>query len=115
MIPVAVKPSITITLDRTIDETMIVAVLHGLEEEGIPYQLDTDKVEDIVASAYMASTQSPLSVGLAVFRDELVIHYKNLPSHSPLFYIRRLGALPEEEKRKLGCNAARLVKGIPFA
>ncbi len=57
-------------------------------------------------------SSSPLLVGIACDREQLIVHYKNLPASTPLFSLRyhqdRLA------RRNTGNNAARLVKGIPF-
>jgi len=41
----------------------------------------------------------------------VVVHYKNLHAEQPLFTVTRDSA---DRLRRLGANAARLVKGVPF-
>ena len=87
-------------------------VLLGIEEEGIPFLLQHHPAGDVVDSAWQAARSSPLLVGIACDREQLIVHYKNLPASTPLFSLRyhqdRLA------RRNTGNNAARLVKGIPF-
>lgn len=87
-------------------------VLLGIEEEGIPFVLQTQTGRDITHCAWQAAQQSPLLVGIACDTQSLVVHYKNLPASAPLFTLTyRQNAL---DRRKAGNNAARLVKGVPF-
>lgn len=87
-------------------------VLLGIEEEGIPFVLQPQTGGDLVHHAWQAAQRSPLLVGIACDREQLIVHYKNLPASTPLFSLRyhqdRLA------RRNTGNNAARLVKGIPF-
>ncbi|HDU4267674.1 TPA: glycerol dehydratase reactivase beta/small subunit family protein [Klebsiella variicola] len=87
-------------------------VLLGIEEEGIPFVLQPRTGGDLVHHAWQAAQRSPLLMGIACDREQLIVHYKNLPASTPLFSLRyhqdRLA------RRNTGNNAARLVKGIPF-
>ncbi|GAA3601193.1 MULTISPECIES: glycerol dehydratase reactivase beta/small subunit family protein [Lactobacillaceae] len=86
-------------------------MLLGIEEEQIPYQFtDIDK-PTAVERAYDASVISRLSVGIGFDDDQVIVHYKNLKPDSPLFKVAETGY---DAIRKVGANAARLVKGVPF-
>ena len=87
-------------------------VLLGIEEEGIPFLLQHHPAGDVVDSAWQAARSSPLLVGIACDRHTLVVHYKNLPSSAPLFTLTY--QQNSHDRRSIGNNAARLVKGIPF-
>ncbi|MBA7801024.1 glycerol dehydratase reactivase beta/small subunit family protein [Citrobacter freundii] len=87
-------------------------VLLGIEEEGIPFVVQESHSADIILSAWLAACQSPLLVGIGCNREQLVVHYKNLPTSAPLFTL--MYHQDSHARRCIGNNAARLVKGIPF-
>ncbi len=87
-------------------------IVFGLEEEGIPFELSPqDEVSDIKLS-YNASLNSKVEVGIGVNSSLISLHYRKLDANKPLFTIKFDDEI--ENLRKLGTNAARLVKGIPF-
>ncbi|BCV25859.1 hypothetical protein kuro4_26320 [Gelria sp. Kuro-4] len=86
----------------------------GLEEEGIPGELQVEAGEAGAAElAYAAAQASPLGTGVGLAADGLAVHYSRLPRERPLFFLPRSECSPAAARR-LGANAARLVKGIPF-
>ncbi|GEK27857.1 glycerol dehydratase reactivase beta/small subunit family protein [Furfurilactobacillus siliginis] len=87
-------------------------LLNGIEEEEIPYQM-TDKVsgENTVELAHEASLASQLHVGLATDDQFAYLHLNSLPVDKPL---ARVALSDKEDLRRLGANAARLVKRVPF-
>jgi hypothetical protein len=90
-------------------------VFWGLEEEGIPFELQEAAQGNAVALAKEAAHMSPLNVGIAVSGAEqaIVLHHRDLPADQPLFVINlRSAAL--RDLRRLGINAARLVKAEPL-
>ncbi|WP_196210276.1 glycerol dehydratase reactivase beta/small subunit family protein [Citrobacter sp. Res13-Sevr-PEB04-36] len=87
-------------------------VLLGIEEEGIPFVVQENHSTDIIHSAWLAACQSPLLVGIGCNQEQLVVHYKNLPTSAPLFTL--MYQQDSHVRRSIGNNAARLVKGIPF-
>lgn len=114
MIPVVSKPAIYFHADKNADPDCIKQVLFGIEEEGIPCELEMMPLKEEVQAAFRASASSPLLVGITLKNDHLVIHYRNLPPDKPLFSEYRFGAATLEKQRNMGMNAARLVKGVPF-
>ena len=88
--------------------------LYDIEEEGIPYQISQVNDTDTVAAAYNTALQSPLQVGIACDRQEMVVHFKNLQPDSPLYRLTLAGPAQDDTLRSLGNNAARLVKGLPL-
>lgn len=91
--------------------------LYGIEEESIPFrEIDDQDIADLskmstVEKAYQAALASQLGVGLAYDNEFAYLHQKNLPADEPLFKV----ALSNQTNiNRLGTNAARLVKGIPF-
>ncbi|CNH05238.1 TPA: glycerol dehydratase reactivase beta/small subunit family protein [Yersinia enterocolitica] len=105
-------PAIVISLTSPTPEAVWHQVLLGIEEEGIPWQWQQDDDTDAILRAWQAATRSPLLVGLACSADEVIVHFRHLPPASPLF--RQPMAQDEDPLRRLGNNAARLVKGLPF-
>ena len=89
-------------------------ILYGMEEEGIPFELQKMQSYDVIYESHLASMESALLVGVAYLNDQVVIHYRNLPLDAPIFNESRLASKDNKFLRALGANAARLVKGIPF-
>lgn len=87
-------------------------VLLGIEEEGIPFIVQQQITDDVVQCAWQAARLSPLLVGIACDSETLIVHYKNLPASAPLFTLTYHQDNPA--RRRIGNNAARLVKGLPF-
>ena len=85
----------------------------GLEEEGIPSERRPWPEQDASLLAYEAAVSSPLGTGVGVGIDGIAAHYRRLARESPLFFVPT-DELSGNEGRRLGVNAARLVKGIPF-
>ena len=105
-------PSIKISvLDKK--SVYIKEIAHGIEEEGIPYEITEESFLDITEKAFEISQASRLSVGIAVDREKAVIHFSKLRTDSPLF-ILSLQGIEKGKLRTYGSNAARLIKGIPF-
>ena len=64
--------------------------------------------------ADLASRNSALSVGIGVDEQAIVLTYKNIPAHKFVYRLTGYAQYPDS-LRTLGVNAARLVKGNPFA
>ncbi|HFI0253581.1 TPA: glycerol dehydratase reactivase beta/small subunit family protein [Streptococcus suis] len=113
----ATKPVILIYQKGTVDQEKLTQVELGMEEEGIPFLkevIEATSEEGIVSLAYQAAQSSPLSVGLAINDQEIVLHYRNLQKEQ-FFY--RVDDYPRQSNRVLrilGTNAAKLVKGTPL-
>ncbi|HJE86557.1 glycerol dehydratase reactivase beta/small subunit family protein [Levilactobacillus brevis] len=86
-------------------------LLNRIEEEAIPVQTKVIVEDDVVARAYQAALASRLSVGIGFAGQQVVVHYKNLRPTQPLFSVMTTS---NDQLRRLGANAARLVKGVPF-
>ncbi len=90
----------------------------GMEEEGIPFKTSETRIADIKVDAHKAASLSPLAVGIACTNQEVVVHSRNLTPDNPLFQIslhrQSSDSQLNNQLRNLGCNAARLVKGLPF-
>ncbi|HFI0578961.1 TPA: glycerol dehydratase reactivase beta/small subunit family protein [Streptococcus suis] len=110
------KPVILIYKLGEVDQEKLTQVELGMEEEGIPFLKEVIETtsEGIVSLAYQAAQSSPLSVGLAINDQEIVLHYRNLQKEQ-FFY--RVDDYPRQSNRVLrilGTNAAKLVKGTPL-
>ena len=108
------KPTIIVSVHKTVDEEVLKDILFGIEEEGIPYSIIKNEDVPAVSAGYSASLQSKLSVGIGCSNEEVVVHHKNLRPEKYLFKITDYRSKPKELKRTLGSNAARLVKGNIF-
>ena len=113
MIESAKKPSIHVHTNNQ-ESAALQQLLFGMEEEGIPFMITEAQSNDVIREAHTATLSSPLLVGAALINDKVAIHYRNLPPEAPLFYEERITKDEKERLRKLGSNAARLVKGIAF-
>lgn len=109
------RPAIFIALPNQLNNKVpdeLKPMLHGIEEEQIPFQtMQVEDADSAVARAYQAAVASRLSVGISFDDQQIVVHYKNLKPNEPLFVV------PIDNPtniRKVGANAARLVKGVPF-
>lgn len=107
-------PSIHVYYSSLIEDTSIFnQLLYGIEEEGIPFNLQGKEESSAIKLSYLAAQNSTLDVGVGVGEaGEVILHYTKLNKDKPLFQIH----LKEDVKklRNLGANGARLVKGLPF-
>jgi len=106
------KPSIKLFYD-----SMAVAVadfndvLLGIEEEGIPYDIQPMDISDVLELAAQASKSSRVGVGIGISKEGIVLQYEKLDKMTPIF---RIKIYQTDLYRKIGSNAARLVKKMPF-
>ena len=107
------KPTIKVYYNQNaIDKEAFEPLLHGIEEEGIPYAISGMEEDDIFNLSHEASKDSKLGVGLGINSDKIALHYEKLDRLSPLFKIELQNK--NQTLRDLGANATRLVKRIPF-
>ena len=107
-------PAVWIFRSPSVEEESYQPILWGLEEEGIPFELQ-DTSDGVVRDlARQAANGSPLDVGIAIGKSgEVVLHHRDLPAEAPLFSID-VKPLQPGTLRRLGMNAARLVKRQPL-
>ncbi|SHE34733.1 glycerol dehydratase reactivase beta/small subunit family protein [Alkalibacter saccharofermentans] len=108
------KTAIFVYISPEIHETPILnEVLWGIEEEEVPYNVETIDKKEATELGYQAAIASPLGVGVGFGEDGYIaLHSSNLKQDEPLL---KFSFKEETHKvRALGANAARLVKGIPF-
>lgn len=108
------RPSVRILASRAANVDLD-AVFYGLEEEGIPVDVHEAVRGNAVALAKEAAQMSPLNVGIGVDGREgtLALHHRDLPEDHPLF-VFKFNEVGSRELRRLGINAARLVKSEPL-
>ena len=107
-----IRPSIKVFYDCDhLSESDFVSVLLGIEEEGIPYDIQAVHCADVLELAHNASLDSRLGVGVGISKEGIVLQYEKLDKAAPLF---RIKFYQTDQFRSLGSNAARLVKKIPF-
>ena len=108
------RPTINIYYSSQIkDKSSYNQLLWGIEEEGLPYNIESKLLENSIELGYSAAEDSKLNVGIGIGKDgNIIVHYQKLNKEEPLFSLN----IKDEHHnlRKLGANAARLIKGIPF-
>jgi hypothetical protein len=90
----------------------IALIEHGIEEESVPWVVESGFDGESVAVAYEAALGSALEIGVSVNADgRIVVHHKQLPDERPLYDFTDAEG---SRARTLGSNAARLAKGTPL-
>ena len=108
-------PAVWIFKSPVVEEESYQPILWGLEEEGIPFELQDTSNGVVRDLARQAANGSPLDVGIAIGKSgEVVLHHRDLPAETPLFSLN-IKPLQPSTLRRLGMNAARLVKRQPLA
>ncbi len=107
--------AIWVMAPETVPQSIIEPILWGLEEEGIPAEVQQTQNAPAHHLAKLAADGSPLNVGIGInVLDHVVaLHHRDLPVGSPLFSLVGEDLNPAC-LRRLGANAARLFKGDPF-
>lgn len=106
------KPAILILLNSNLDEEILTEVLHGIEEEGIPFRIKKDTLNNPFDLAYQAALESNLSVGIGCSNNELILTQRSISQDKCIMKIKISDS--NEHKRSFGVNSARLVKGNAF-
>ncbi len=87
-------------------------ILWGIEEEEIPYILQSFDEVDAKELGYKGAKESKLQVGIGIGKDEVTLYHEKLDLDKPLF--RYSIDSNGDILRALGVNGARLIKGNPF-
>ncbi|MBK5442855.1 MULTISPECIES: glycerol dehydratase reactivase beta/small subunit family protein [Peribacillus] len=103
--------NIAILYDSALNVNQIQEICAGLEEEGVSFLVQKcDKASNYIELGSKAACMSPLKVGIGIDRvGNICVHHENLKQEEP--YLQDI----IQNGRKLGKNAARLVKGLPLA
>jgi hypothetical protein len=106
------RPTIKVYFDcDSLTVSDFLGVLLGIEEEGIPYDVQEVHDSDVLELAYRASLDSRLGVGVGISKQGIVLQFEKLDKAAPLF---RIKLYQRDLFRSIGANAARLVKKMPF-
>lgn len=107
------KPTIKIHVNSSFQsKTVLNQLCYGIEEEGIPFEIETVEGSSHIIIAYEACQISRLGVGIGVTESHVALHYEKLQADFPLFCVSTHSDL--ESIRAIGTNGARLVKRMPF-
>ena len=108
------RPAILILIAPGLPPGFLDPILWGIEEEGIPFEIREAWNAPAVEVAKQAANGSALNVGIAWTESgEVVLHHRDLPEAMPLFALPASSAAAGE-LRRMGMNAARLVKRQPL-
>ncbi len=107
--------AIRVMAPGTVPQSVVEPILWGLEEEGIPAEVQRTDNAPATHLAKRAADGSPLGVGIGINVIDLMVtlHHRDLPEDGPLFSLAAEDMNPTS-LRLLGANAARLFKGDPF-
>ncbi|MGV8907128.1 MAG: glycerol dehydratase reactivase beta/small subunit family protein [Acetobacterium sp.] len=109
----APKPEIKVIHNKLMTcQTVIDQIVHGIEEEGLPYSVEQSEETNPVELAFRGAELSHLGVGIGITDNEVVLHFIKLKEDQPLFKIPAYS--DDSVLRAIGSNAARLVKRMPF-
>lgn len=106
------KPTIRILHNSQAVAETVRQLQYGMEEEGVPCEVDTATGMDAVEMAWEAANASRLSVGVGLDGQRLVLHFSKLEPSYPLLQLPARSDVMQI--RALGSNAARLVKKLPL-
>ena len=109
------KPAVKIEASTQVPDKIMAPIMWGLEEEGMPAEVRIGKQGSANRLAKQAANDSPLNVGIGieVAQATVALHHRNLPEEKPLMLLAT-HHLDAEHLRRLGANAARLVKNEPL-
>ena len=90
---------------------LVAPIERGIEEERVSWTVRAGYEGDVVDVAHRAANESKLKIGVGVGERGAVLHHQQLPRSTPVFSIRDVST---DQARKIGSNAARLAKRLPF-
>lgn len=110
------SPAVWIFAHAPLPAGVISAILRGLEEEGIPAEVREVPPSRAALLARQAAIGSPLGVGIgvSVLDTRAILDHRDLPEGAPLFDLA-IDRPEHDGLRRMGANAARLVKGDALA
>ncbi|MDF2879823.1 MAG: propanediol dehydratase [Clostridiaceae bacterium] len=106
------KPCIYVVADN-IDNALFKNILAGIEEEDLPYEIFNLNKKDLVSTTHKASQQSKLGVAIGFSNNRVIVHYSKLKENNAIIDTS-LKDYEITKARKIGNNAARLYKVMPF-
>ena len=108
-------PAVHIRHSQDAPSRVLTEIALGLEEEGIPVEFFPSRGASYLSESKEAAMASRLNVGIGLdwASKRIALHHRDLPLQAPLFDLSGeaeiVGSL-----RRMGANAARLVKGDPL-
>lgn len=102
-------PSIGIYYSSSEAEQLARAVGHGIEEEGLPYEIIRKRLDG--SEAYELTKRPGLGVIVVVAEGGAAVYTRQLKQQVPLF---DLSVAEMKTAAAIGKNAARIVKRKPF-
>ena len=106
---IARKPCVLVYC-READEDLLLEVLAGIEEEGVPYEVAA-REESLDELAYLAAKESVLGSGIGMEGQRVAMQMAALPLGRNVFELARPTFA---QCRLIGSNSARAVKRCPF-
>ena len=106
------RPCIVVVTDKP-NKIILKQLLAGIEEEGIPYEVNTVNGDQLLKITHKAALYSRMGVGIGINKNRVMLHYSKLKVDKPIFD-GNLDAFIKETARYIGNNAARLYKIMPF-
>jgi len=106
------RPCIVVVTDKP-NKIILKQLLAGIEEEGIPYEINTVNGDQLLTITHKAALYSRMGVGIGINKNRVMLHYSKLKVDKPIFD-GNLDGYIKETARYIGNNAARLYKIMPF-
>lgn len=106
------RPCIVVVTDNP-DKYILKQLLAGIEEEGIPYEVDTINGDELLKITHKAALYSRMGVGIGIKQNRVLLHFSKLKIDKPIVDTYLFDDT-KETARNIGNNAARLYKIMPF-
>lgn len=106
------KSCINVITDN-VDNVLFKNILAGIEEEELPYEIFNLNNKDLISTTHRASQQSKLGVAVGFSDNRVIVHYTKLKENNAIIDTS-LKDYEITKARKIGNNAARLYKVMPF-
>ncbi|WP_266082673.1 glycerol dehydratase reactivase beta/small subunit family protein [Haladaptatus caseinilyticus] len=89
-------------------------VEYGIEEEGVPWHVESMQRDDLLMVAHEAADDSRLGIGIAIGDgnpSRTILQHERMPEDQPVFDVSSPTLV---QARLLGANSARLAKRTPL-
>lgn len=105
------RPSVFIYTVNVDDSDMIREICAGIEEEGLLYEIKRFYYGSIHELSFLAANESILGSGIGIEGKKIGLQLRSIPKGRDVFFIEKPTL---SQCRKLGSNAARAIKRVPF-
>lgn len=106
------RPCIVVVTDKP-NKNILKQLLAGIEEEGIPYEVDVVNSDELLKITHKAAVYSRMGVGIGIKENRVLLHFSRLKIDKPILDVN-LKENIQDTARNIGNNAARLYKIMPF-